>query len=76
MFGRGVGEMVMVGIGNRGGCCDRTEEGGGLVKKLKVDIKDGKAKNQKVVGMVMERILGIEDVMGCEVVIKRKVKEG
>ena len=46
------------------------------MKKLKVDIKDGKAKNQKVVGTVMERILGIEDVMGCEVVIKRKVKEG
>ena len=35
MFGRGVGEMVVVGIGNRGGCCDRTEEGGVVNEEVK-----------------------------------------
>ena len=35
---------------------------GWSVKKIKVDKMGGKAKNQKVVGTVMERILGIEEV--------------
>ena len=35
MFGIGVGEMVVVGIGNRGGCCNRTEEGGVVNEEVK-----------------------------------------
>ena len=35
MFGRGVGEMVVVGLGKRGGCNDRTEEGGVVSEEVK-----------------------------------------
>ena len=34
------------------------------MQNLKVENKGGMAKSQKVVGMVMERILGIEGVTG------------
>ena len=46
------------------------------MKKLKVDKQDGKAKNQKVVGTEMERILGNEAVTGYEAVVKRELEEG
>ena len=46
------------------------------MKKLKVDKQGGKAKNQKVVGTEMERILGNEAVIGYETVVKRELKEG
>ena len=46
------------------------------MKKLKVDKEGGKAKNQKVVGTEMERILGNEAVTGYEAVVKREVEEG
>ena len=46
------------------------------MKKLKVDKQGGKAKNQKVVGTEMERILGNEAVTGYEAVVKREVEEG
>ena len=37
---------------------------GWTMQSLKVDKKGGKAKNQKVVGMVMGKNLGIEGVTG------------
>ena len=49
---------------------------GWSMKKLKVDKEGGKAKNQKVVGTEMERILGNEAVTGYEAVVKREVEEG
>ena len=33
------------------------------------------AKNQKVMGTVMEKILGIEEVTGCEAVVMRGAEE-
>ena len=51
-------------------------EVGWTMQSLKVDKKGGKAKSQKVVGTVMERILGIEGVTGCEAVVQGEVEEG
>ena len=51
-------------------------EVGWTMQSLKVDRKGGKAKNQKVVGTEMERILGNEAVTGYEAVVKREVEEG
>ena len=76
-MGRGVGELVVVGLGHNGGLKGRSKGDGMFRDEERGGHEDEKEKNQKRMGMgtVMGRIQGRDEVVGLGAEVERGSKE-